>query len=436
MGVKKYRTHILDVSKRQDRQRKRLSQMSLRLIVLMFLLPLLLSGCSLDTFSSSTWQTSTLSNQHIQTLAVNAKNSQVIYAGNGQGMVFESMDSGQHWSMRSSVPAIASQPVTSLLLVGDPTGTKVYAATNAGLLTSVDNAHSWHSVAVSSLPTDIYTIPVFVGTQKIYVGTAHHGIYVSDNGGTVWRTDTTGLPATVAINNVSFDALQHRLWLATSAGIYISDDGVSWHEMNTGLPSGTDVTTVQPAASAGGDLALVYAGTTKGLYLSTDAGAHWTSNTLLQGALIRAILVDYRSRNAATVYICTNVGVFRSDDSGQNWGGVGTGIPHDQVVYALVIGAKQASQLYAASNNVYLFPGNSSTGIDPTRLLSLLVVLLFFGVLFYVVRHETRRYSKNDRKNRKSRQATQTEETTPPSSTPPALVVRSDIGDDEVEDVE
>jgi len=363
--------------------------MPVLLAVFAFLTSLLLSACSL---SSSTWQASTLSQQHIHALAVNSKNSQIIYAGEVQGSIFVSTDAGQHWKARSPVSTASS---TLLSLTVDPSGAKIYAATSSGLFISTDNAQSWQLISTSNLPTDTYTAPVFINEQQVYIGTMHHGLFVSNNDATTWRAEHTGLPTTLAINSVTFDSLQHRLWLATSGGVYRSDDGgASWHMLNTGLPGGTVATAIQPAANAGGDSSLVYAGTTKGFYLSTDSGAHWTGIAVLQSVFIRGILVDFRSRNAATVYAATNVGVFRSDDSGQNWAGVGPGIPRDQTVYALAIGAKQASQLYAASNNVYLYPGTSGTGIDPGRVLALLAVLLVFVVLFYILRREVRRYRK------------------------------------------
>lgn len=372
-----------------------------------FLTSFLLSACSLESLSTSTWQASTLTHQHIHALAVNPKNSQVIYAGDVQGNIFSSNDAGLHWTPRSP---ISSSSVTLLALTIDPSGTKMYAATTTGLIVSTDNAQSWHPVSTSILPTDTYTAPIFTSAQQVYIGTMHHGIYTSSDDAATWHAKSGGLPTNIAINNIAFDSLQHRLWLATSAGVYRSDDGgASWHALNTGFPTGTIATSVQPAASAGGDTSLVYAGTTKGFYLSTDSGTHWTGIAVLQYVYIRQVFIDFRSKNAATIYVATNVGLFRSNDSGQDWAGVGSGIPRNQAVYTLVIGTKQASQLYAASNNVYLYPGTSGTGIDLSRVFSLIVVLLLFVVLFYVVRREVRRYR---RKPQQSDEAEEQESTT------------------------
>ena len=392
-----YRQNILVCNRRKYRQ-----YLPVLFAGFAILLSFLLSACSLD---ASTWQTGSLSHQHIHALAVNPKNPQIIYAGDMQGSIFVSTDAGQHWTMRSHV---SSSSITLLSLTVDPSGTKIYASTTTGLVISIDNAQSWQQINSSLLPVDTYTVPVFTSGKQVYIGTMHHGLFVSNDDATTWRTEGSGLSQAIAINAIAYDELQHHLWIATSTGVYRSDDaGASWQALNTGFPAGTVATAIQSATNAGGDAALLYAGTTKGFYLSNDAGAHWTSIAALQYVYIRQILVDFRSRNAATVYVATNVGLFRSDDSGQKWAGVGSNIPRDQTVYALAIGAKQATQLYAASNNVYLYPGNSSTGLDPARILTLLIVLLVFVVLFYVVRREIRRYRK------KPQQADKTEPLSP-----------------------
>ena len=150
-------------------------------------------------------------------------------------------------------------------------------------------------------------------------------------------------------------------------------------------------TSIQPAASAGGAVGLVYVGTKHGIFSSTDAGSHWTeSGQVLQGVAIQHILIDFRSTNASTLYVGTKFGAFRSDDSGLNWSGVAAGFPKNTSVYAFVIGADKASQLYVAANNVYLFPGNGSA-INPTRVITLLLILALFVLLALIAQRSTKR---------------------------------------------
>ncbi len=347
---------------------------------LLLLLLLVLSACTptAGIFSSSSWQASTLQQAHIRSLAVDPANPQNIYAGDAQGTTFASTDGGTGWKQQDSLP-----PGTAINgLAFDDSGKKLYAASAAGLYLSTDGAKSWTKVA--GLPQDAYTSIAFdlKKTQSMYVGSEQHGIFASTDGGSTWTAINSGLPATPTVHGLVFDSDAHQLWAATDMGIYRSSDGgASWQGLNNGLPSDTTVYTVLPASTAGGTQGLIFAGTNKGFYLSQDNAAHWqTSQIPLTRISIYGILVDYHT--TTTVYIATNtIGILRSIDNGENWGGFASGLPSHQTVYAMAQGATNYDQLFVAINNVYLYPGTSSI-FDPTRLLPFLLVLAFFYLLF------------------------------------------------------
>ena len=150
--------------------------------------------------------------------------------------------------------------------------------------------------------------------------------------------------------------------------------------MNNGLPPNIYVNTIFPAASSGGDKGLVFAGTNHGFFLSHNNGAQWSrSQVSLTGTSVNAILIDYHT--VTTVYAGTGIGVLRSEDNGQNWGGIASGLPRDQAVQALAMGANGYNQLYAATNGIYVYPGNSSA-FDPSQIFPLLLILAFFFALY------------------------------------------------------
>ncbi len=343
-----------------------------------------------NLLGSGSWQASSLTQQHIHALAVDPNHQQTLYAGNEDGSIFKTSDAGLHWAKQTPISSIA---IILFSLTIAPSGKPLYALTSDGLLASSDAAQTWSRVNTtkSGLPADTYTTLVFDGQKSMYLGTLHSGVFMSSDG-VQWKSISGTLPRDTAINELTYDSMQHRLWAATSSGVYRSNnEGTTWSALNTGLSVADGVTTIQAAANAGGDVALVYAGTKHGIFRSTDSGMHWTAaGQLLQGVSIQHILIDFRSTNAATVYVGTLFGAFRSDDSGQNWRGVAGGLPEHTPVYALVIGGDHATQLYAAVNNVYAFPGSSS-GITPTRVITLLLVLLLFVLLFFIAQRGMRR---------------------------------------------
>jgi ligand-binding sensor domain-containing protein len=357
-----------------------------RVVILLFLLSL--AACAPDTgvLGGGDWQAGGLQRQSIGALEVNPKDSQNLYAGDAQGNIFVSTDAGQHWVQQNNGIVL---PNAIHALAFDIAGKKLYAATQAGLFVSTDGAQHWNTISRStaSLPADSYTALTFDADtlHTVYVGTTHHGVYVSTNDGGSWFSASTGLPQNTEIRSLALDSDHHQLWAATSLGIYRSDNqGTSWQAFNNGFPANITVNTVVPAAASGGAQGLIYAGTTRGVFRSVDDGEHWMTNSgSLSGTSIHFILVDFRSANATTAYAGTDLGAFRSDDNGQDWGGIASGLPRGEPVYALLIGANDYTQLYAAvdSDGVYLFPGTSG-GLAPSRIFPFLLVVLFFFLLY------------------------------------------------------
>ena len=376
-------------------QKDRDTRTRLSLFALVAILAVVLSGCSSGIFAGGSWQLSSLTHQHIRTLVADTNNSQAIYAGSGEGKIFASTDGGQHWTERS-----AGLPLPSSInaLSFDATEKKLYAASANGLFISTDAAVHWSAVGKDhgQLPLDNYTALAFDlnAPHTIYLGTAHHAVLASTNDGNSWTAISSGFPGGAAINGLTFDSDNHQLWAATTLGIYRYDTrAATWQAFNSGLPVHIVVYTVQPASVSGGTEGQIFAGTNQGFFRSLDAGAHWTqSQESLARIRVQAIYVDFR--NPTTLYIGTSIGSLRSEDSGQTWGTIALGLPRNQPVYALTLGATNYAQLLATTNDVYLFPGNSAGGLNITKVLPLLLL----GFFFYVLYRMTRR-------NRSSRQA-------------------------------
>lgn len=354
-----------------------------------------LSACTPDAgiFAGGTWQSSGLVHQHIRTLTVDTNNPQNVYAGDERGQVFASTDGGQHWSNQSTGLPL---PNAIHALSFDATGKKLYAATDAGLFVSTDAAQHWSAVPVNGkgLPASVFTALAFDlnAPQTIYVA-SQHGVIVSTNAGTTWTSIANGIPTDATINGLTFDTDHHQLWAATSLGIYRSDDrGIRWQALNDGLPMNLNVYTVQPASISGGVVGLVFAGTSQGFLRSADNGAQWAESLQsLARTQVRAVFVDFRK--PTTVYVGTDVGVLRSDDSGQNWSGIASGLPRDQSVYAIELGATDYAQLFAATGDVYLYPGTTRS-FGFSQLLPLLLIAALFFALY--------RFTRGSRRNRTS----------------------------------
>lgn len=374
-------------------------------LLCMLVLPVSVVACSTTGgVLGGSWQVSGLVGRQIVALTAKFQQTQDIFAGDEQGHVYFSSDSGTHWSERSDGLPL-SGAINALLF--DAAGTELFAATNSGLFGSTDSGQHWMTLDTTKngLPADEFTALAYDvnGQHTLYVGAAQHGVYLTINDGASWTLLGQGLPAGVALNGLSYDPNQHQLWAATAQGIYqlknaVAGAGVEdvWQAANTGLPVATTVYTVQVAESSGGVAGLMFAGTNHGFYLSQDGGADWTPGQADLGNIqVFATLVDFRA--AQTVYVGTNVGAYRSVDGGHNWDAVGPGLPTNRPIYALAIGGSNNAQLFAGGDNVYLFPGNSG-GLDLTKLLPFVI----FAILMYVLYRYTRRDRYKKRKEAQS----------------------------------
>lgn len=363
------------------------------LLLLLLALSACAPGSGIFAASSGNWQSTGLSQQHIHIITVNPNNAQELVAGDSGNNVYLTIDGGQHWKQQNAVPLPAT---TILSLAYDTTGKNLFVATDSGVYISADNGQHWQSLitAQSGLPQDGYAAFAFdsQAPMTVYVGSTHHGVFVSKNSGATWQAMNTGLPTSVAVNGLTLDSSEHQLWAATSMGVFRTDDRtVGWQNFNNGFPSDVVAYSVQPAFINGGAQGLVFVGTNHGFYLSNVAGKLWSaSQESLVKATIYTVLVDVSQ--PTTVYVGTNLGAFRSNDNGQTWTGIASGIPRGQAVYTLVEGNTGGSQLYAASDDVYMYPGTSG-GFGWDRIIPIIVILLFFYLLY--------RLTRGSRKNRR-----------------------------------
>ncbi|TLY60484.1 MAG: hypothetical protein E6K52_10280, partial [Gammaproteobacteria bacterium] len=204
----------------------------------------------------------------------------------GAQVLFRSVDRGAHWQVISP----------------DLTG-KRSAATNCE-----------ESVAIAAATACGYGVifsiaPSPRSAELIWVGTDNGLIQLTRDGGKHWSQvapptlvpwskisslDASALdPATayVAVDNQRQDEFRPHV-------LRTRDFGVTWTEIDGGLPSGEFVSVVRSDPTRRG---LLYAGTAEGVYVSLDDGEHWQSLRLnLPKAWVRDLLVHDNDLIAAT----------------------------------------------------------------------------------------------------------------------------------------
>lgn len=254
----------------------------------------------------ATWSLSDarFADQSILSFFVDPQSAAVIYAGTTT-TILKTENLGDAWS-----EAGKDLPTARVLgLAGD--GSAVYAATEAGVFVSRDRGAHWQASS-EGLPAAARPQSIVVNTRGILVGTTQ-GLYRSRDGKT-WSAVGGGVLATGLVRPILGDPRQgDRVFAVVAQSVFKSTDGGSnW----TGVKS--PISNLSLLSLAFSDKNVLYAGTTRGVWRSSDEGASWLS--LPEGLVstsVHALLLT--SGNSGTLFAATRFGLALSRDHGATW---------------------------------------------------------------------------------------------------------------------
>lgn len=313
------------------------------------------------TFASGIpWPSAT----NINALAIDPINTQTLYAGTyDYGGVLKSTDGGTTWTAFNV--GFASDTYRVLSLAIDPTNTQiVYAGTSdhGGVLESIDGGITWSAINDGLNPSPYSVLSLAINpanTQIVYAGT-DGGVYKTSNGDASWTQVNSEHVNTLAINPMDSQIVYAG---SISGRIFKSiDGGINWTTSYIGItpsecppsPPGGSMTCwrydpVPPdifsLAQDPVDSRIVYAGTTLGIYKTTDGGTSWTTmNGGLTGGYVQSLAID-PTRNQ-TVYAGTPGGIFKTTNGGATWRAIHSGVTD---IFSLAIDPINGQTVYAGT---------------------------------------------------------------------------------------
>jgi hypothetical protein len=189
------------------------------------------------------------------------------------------------------------------------------------------------SISAMAVGKADYTLPL-ISPALLYAAASGASVFRSADLGNSWTDTGPGLPGpaiSLAVRQilhmgVDTGAYDTTVFAATTNGgvLRLLPGATSWTTSNTGL-SNTDVFSVAVSgdgvvSNANANGAVVYAGTSEGLFASTDGGDTWVQKTNglpTSGLSIYMIATDPSS--PARLYLATAIGIFKSVDAGETW---------------------------------------------------------------------------------------------------------------------
>ncbi|MGB9591074.1 MAG: T9SS type A sorting domain-containing protein [Candidatus Kryptoniota bacterium] len=264
------------------------------------------SGVFLSTNEGNNWSetNSGLIASNVLSLAASGT---TLFAGTESG-VQRSTDAGTTW-----VKVNNGLPVGSVREFAFSNET-IFVATAEGVYFTTDNGANWQNKGFI-IYSDVRTIRV-IGSN-LFAGTGGGGVFICPLNGTSWNASINGLTNNYVNALVEFNS---NIFAGTEAGVFRStDNGQSWTQtsLNNVIVSAFAISgTILFAGTEGG-----------GIYYTNDNGANWVQiNPFNTGFFVSDICIWENK-----IIVSTDRGIFISDNNGQSWTNVNSGLKTSNV---------------------------------------------------------------------------------------------------------
>ncbi|HEX5434561.1 MAG TPA: transcriptional regulator [Candidatus Angelobacter sp.] len=291
-------------------------------------------------------------------IIIDPVNNRNIYVGawNAQmpdrdGEIFRSRDAGKTWDIMAdmhgkSVRALAMAPSDPRVLV---------AGTLDGIYRTRDGGDNWERISPENHAEIKNVESIAIDPQNpevIYAGTWHLP-WKTEDGGKTWHNIKKGVIDDSDVFSIVIDSLNPAsVYISACSGIYRSQSAGDLFRKIQGIPYSarrTRMLRMDPS-----DHKIVYAGTTEGLWKTTDGGASW-KRTTSDRVVVNDVLVDPR-RPSRVLLATDRGGVLASNDGGITFTPSNRGFTHRQVS-SLLVDPKDPDHIFAGVLNDKEFGG-------------------------------------------------------------------------------
>ncbi len=173
-------------------------------------------------------------------------------------------------------------------------------------------------------------------SEIVYASTRQH-VYKTRDGGETWSLADEGLNGIGVIAFGIDPALPSTVYAGTFANAVFKspDGGQRWFPANIGLKE--HVSVVNAFVFDPRDTRTVYAGTTVGVYKSTNGGEEWVEK--VHGfESVYAVALKIAPDNPEIIYVGTTGGVYRSLDGAERWQQINRGLFEEGARTAMSLG--------------------------------------------------------------------------------------------------
>lgn len=294
----------------------------------------------------------------VVSIALHPTNPNIIYVATNEA-VYKTRDGGTTWEKFANfsarrVTVVAVDPQLPATVYAGTMGDAVYK--------SPDGGQHWlpHNVGLKEHVSYVNQFAFHpTRTEIVYAATTVGAFYTKD-GGREWEERMNGMKEVHIVVTIAMNPKNPQiLYAGTTGGVYRTrDGGASWHKINNGLipetelmasmSLGVNILVVDPLAPD-----TVYAGTTNGLFKTTNGGDTWERiGRSLPDQFISTMLIHPTDHNV--LYVGGRAGVFKSHDAGASWRAMNNGL-ETLNIRTIVMSPRDPSLLFAGTNGSGLY---------------------------------------------------------------------------------
>ena len=280
-------------------------------------------------------------------ILIDVKNPETIYTisttWGGGGGVYKSSNAGDSWEkitkwqLEVNVEEAwleTSRRVNAIAI--DPMDTnRIYIGTSRYIYKTDDGGKSWQQLISRKITNDTWThrgINIFghtrvvgidpVDSNRLYIGTADHGLVKSLDGGRSWKGSVKGMGYKNNIYDIAIDAKKPQVVYVINgkvgfkvAGVAKSYDfGESWIQLTTGLKETMYYTLLPDSENSD----VVYLGGEGGVYKTDDGGKEWVlKNKGIETVTVRKLA--FHPKDKEIIFAASNKGLYKTVDGGNSW---------------------------------------------------------------------------------------------------------------------
>ncbi|MBK6723559.1 MAG: hypothetical protein IPO41_00605 [Acidobacteria bacterium] len=271
--------------------------------------------------SGEDWErlASTTSPVNVDALAMDPRNTSTMYAGTWW-RAYKTTDAGKSWRLIKN-GMIDDSDVFAITV--DPRNPDyIIASACSGIYDSQNGGEKWSKIqgipSQSRRTRDILMHPTIAGT--IYAGTTE-GFWMSSNGGKSWALTTQ---RNLEINSIAVHPEEpNRVYIGTNNfGLMVSNDGGKNFTPNNGNFTSRFTYLVTSDVQQPNRLYAATHNTATGggfFFISSDGGRTWQQARNLDVNRVRVLTLKQDPLNPNSMFLGTNLGIYRSIDRGNSW---------------------------------------------------------------------------------------------------------------------